>query len=156
MTPKPEIQYIGQFYNYGSEARRPEPKVVPQQTRVAKAVQPQKKIRVFVDPVAVLSVVVAVAMVVFMSVGTVAYVRSVKDCEVMENYVADLRDVNIVMTHSYRSAIDWEYVESTALAMGMVPVSQVQHETVTITPRQTESEPTIWDDVRWFFNGLFE
>ena len=155
MARKPEIQYIGQFYTYGSEAKQPELKPIPGKTAPAAKPVQQKKIKVYVDPVALAGIVVAVAMVILMAVSTVQYVHAVEAYEAMEDYVMDLRDVNIALTHDYLTNIDWEYVESTAVAIGMIPAAEAEHMTVRITPPEPVQESGLWDDVQWFLDGLF-
>lgn len=155
MTQKPEIQYIGQFYSYGSEARSPEIRVPAENPAPVRSVAPKKKIRVYVDPVALVGILVAVAMVLLMAVSTVEYVDAVQECEAMETYVVQLRDNHSVLTHNYLASIDWDYVESTARAIGMVPAAEAARETVRVTMPEPKQEPTLWDDLRWFFSGLF-
>ena len=69
MAAKPEIQYVGQFYVYGSEARKLEPK---RQERKKNTILEQPKaeqVRVIsVDPVALIGLVVAAAMIICLAV----------------------------------------------------------------------------------------
>ena len=70
MAQKPEIQYIHQYYTYGSEARvtAPAPGRAPHRakTTLPKAA-PKKEIRLQVDPVALFSLLVAAVMLVLMA-----------------------------------------------------------------------------------------
>ena len=155
MARKPDIQYIGQFYNYGSEARQPERKPVKKQakTTLPEAI-PQKKIVIGVDPVALVGMVVAVVMVILMVVSTLQYVQATEAYEAMEDHVYNLREVNISTTQRYHDALDLEYVESTALALGMIPVSEAEVMTVNVTVPVSQPERTVWDNIKWFFDGL--
>ena len=92
MARKPEIQYIGQFYTYGSEAKQPELKPIPGKSAPAAKPVQQKKIKVYVDPVALAGIVVAVAMVIMMAVSTVQYVHAVEAYEAMVRARAHVRD----------------------------------------------------------------
>lgn len=37
----------------------------------------------------------------------------------------------------------------------MVPVEEVPSRTITVTRSQPKPERTLWDDIVWFFGGLF-
>ena len=156
MANKPEIQYVGQFYVHGSEARQPEFKPL---FRREKAQQPKpvrrEKIKVYVDPVALVGFVVAVAMLILMAVSTMQYVQAVEDHDQMERYVGYLMDENSRLNHEYRTNLDMEHVILTSQALGMIPVSEAGTMTVQVTSPVVESEPTVWDDIRWFLDGLF-
>ena len=52
MDQKPVIQYVGQFYVYGSEVKAPKKKQTPKKAVLPK-LKPGKERRVYVDPVAV-------------------------------------------------------------------------------------------------------
>ena len=156
MARKPDIQYIGEFYTYGSEARKVELQPTPKKENrnLPKPVQ-QKKVTIYVDPVALVGIVVAVAMVILMAVSMMQYMDATEAHVAMEDYVRDLRDVNIKLTHDYRTQMDLQYVEDTARAIGMVPASEVEVMTVNVTVPQPEPERTVWDDIQWFLDGLF-
>ena len=158
MARKPDIQYVGQFYTHGSEARQPalKPQLKPAALKAPKFLR-QEKVEVQVDPVALASTVVAVAMLILMVVSCFQYVGAVRAYEEMESYVVELQDTNARLNHDYYTSehFDLEYVEKTALALGMVPAEQVQTVQIQVAVPQPEAEPTFWDDVRWFVEGLF-
>ena len=107
------------------------------------------------DPVALVGFVVAVAMLIMMAVTTMQYVRAVEQHEQMDRYVGYLMDENSRLNHEYRTNLDLDYVTLTSQALGMIPVSEAGTMTVQVTAPVAEPEPTIWDDIRWFFDGLF-
>ena len=74
MNQKPDIQYVGQFYVPGSEARVLElkPKKVRKKTELPE-VSPNETITVSIDLVAVFGLVVAVAMLLMLAVGVRQY-----------------------------------------------------------------------------------
>ena len=158
MARKPDIQYVGQFYVHGNAAHQPELKPAAQPARlpVPKFLQ-QEKAEILVDPVALASTVVAVVMLVLMVVNCFQYVGAVRAYEDMEDYLVELRDDNARMSHAYYTSDDYdlEYVEHTALALGMVPAEQAQTISIHVTPGQPEPEPTIWENIQWFLDGLF-
>lgn len=156
MDQKPEIQYIGQFYVHGSEARklsvlRPArkaskslPEAIPQQQRVIR-----------VDPMAVVGIVVAVALLVVLASGALKIRSAWREYAVMERYLTELKDTNTKLEHTYRSGFDLEEIELKALALGMVPASEVSSFSIRVTLPQPEEEPAVWDEVLWFVKGLF-
>ena len=159
MAQKPEIQYIHQYYTYGSEARvtAPAPGRAPHRakTTLPKAA-PKKEIRLQVDPVALFSLLVAAVMLVLMGVGMMQYSAACDEHEAVAQYVTELRDENMLREHTYRSGYDLAQIEEQALALGMVPISEAQTITITVDVPQPEPEPTAWDNLLWFLNGLLE
>ena len=157
MVNKPEIQYVGQFYVYGSEAKKLEPK---QKIKKAKTRLPLARLekieKIYVDPVATVAIAVAVVMLVVMVLGALQLQTAWEEYEVMSQYVSNLKRDNAQLESDYRSGYDLEEIEAKALAIGMVPIDQVQTMTVTVTSPEPKPEVTLWDDIVWFFSGLFE
>lgn len=158
MARKPDIQYVGQFYVPGSEAHQPELKPIFQPSRIkAPKFLRKEKVEVLVDPVALASTVVAVVLLVLMVVNIFQYVGAVRAYEEMKDYMVELRDDNARLNHDHYTSgdHDLEYVEKTALALGFVPADQAEVIGIDVTVPQPEAEPTFWDDVKWFLEGLF-
>ena len=155
MTEKPDIEYISRYFVPGSDA----PQVAPKEPRKAKTnlpkAAPREKIRIHVDPVALTSVMVALAILILMTVSIVQFRNACEEFQAVETYLTQLRDENVTLEHTYRTGYDLATVEEQALALGMVPVSEVQTFTVHVTVPEVEPEPTAWDDIVWFFEGLF-
>ena len=63
--------------------------------------------------------------------------------------------VNAELERTYRDGYDLEDIRDKALALGMVPVEEVPSRTITVTISQPKPERTLWDDIVWFFGGLF-
>ena len=156
MPRKPEIQYIGQFYVHGSEAKKVETKELPKKPK-AKLPEPkfQQVKNVYVDPVAICGIAVAVIMAVVLAFGAVQIGDAWDDYEVMAHHASNLRYENIELTRQYHSKYDLEAIESAALSMGMIPVEQAQTMRLTVTMPEPEPQPTLWDDIVWFMKGLF-
>ena len=156
MTEKPDIQYISRFFVPGSDAPQVAPKYEGRhaKTKLPRAV-PEKIVTIHMDPVALCSVVVAVVLLVLMAVSVMQFEKACTDYQSMEAALTVLRDENVTLKHDYHTGLDLAFVEEQAVALGMVPVSQVKtiHVQVTIPP--VEPEPTFWDDVIWFLEGLF-
>lgn len=156
MARKPDIQYIHQFYVPGSEAQKVELKPQP---RKAKTTLPkpkaEKKIRIQVDPVALVGLVVAVVMVVLMAVGLVQFMAVCDTHYALQQEIANLNVEKAELEHTYSSGYDLDKIRETALALGMVPVSEAKTISVTIETPQPEPEPAWWEDIVWFLEGLF-
>ena len=156
MAQKPKIQYIGQFYVHGSEARALE---LEEQRKKAKARRPLARLQqvelIYVDPVAVVSIVVAVIMLATMVTGALALKQDWAEYEQMATYVSFLNKQNAKLEKQYREGYDLEDVRSKALALGMVPSSQLQTRTVTVTMPAEEPEISRVDQIRQYFEDMF-
>lgn len=156
MAEKPDIQYISRFFVPGSDAPQVAPKQDRKQAQTAlPKVLPQKQVRIYMDPVALGSVIVAVAILILMVVSVVQFSNACEEFEAMESYVTTLRDRNVTLQHKYRTGLDLAAIEEQALALGLVPVSQVKTIHVQVTIPVPEPEPTFWENVTWFLEGLF-
>lgn len=154
MANKPEIQYVEQFFIPGSEAPQLQPQRGGQPARKPR-VQQEKKIRILVDPVAMLGLVVAVTMLVLMAVGVYQYNAASQRNEAVNDYLLQLKDTNITREYQYRTKLDLTKIAEQAKALGMIPASEAQTITVHVEVPQPEPEPTWWDDLVWFLEGLF-
>lgn len=156
MANKPDIQYISRYFVPGSDA----PEIAPKRERpTPKTTLPRvwrrQKVRIYMDPVALASVVVAVAILITMVISIVQFSQSWTEYRQMESYLTTLRDENVTLEHTYRTGYDLQTVEEQALALGMVPVSEVKTITVQVAVPAAEPEPTLWENILWFFKGLF-
>ena len=155
MNQKAKIQYVGQFYVYGSEARALEQEQKKPKTRlpVAKLEAIEK---IYIDPVAMVGIAVAVVMLVVMVLGAVQLHNDWMAYRQMDNYVTTLRAENAELTMNYRSSYDLADIEMKALAMGMVPGDQVEQRSVTVTVPEVSETVLTWDQkaVR-FWNELW-
>lgn len=156
MAPKAKIEYINDFYSYGSEAKIIE--FVPQQeqpkTTLPKPVQ-EKKLCILVDPVALCGLIVAVLMFCVMGAGLLQYREVCTHKQVVSEYVNQLRDENLLLKHNYRRSYDLDKVRETALALGMVPASEVTCTRIWAPIAEPEPENTWWDDFLWSWSNLF-
>lgn len=156
MTEKPDIEYISRFFVPGSDAPQVAPKT--REKRAGKALPealPQKVVTLHMDPVAVCSVAVAVILLVMMLVSVARFEKACQDFQSMEIQLTHLRDENVNLKHDYHANLDLAFIEEQAVALGLVPVSEVQTFRVQVTVPPVEPEPTKWDDFVWFLKGLF-
>ena len=156
MERKPDIQYVHQFYIHGSEAQVIELKPVKRQwkTKLPQAV-PQKVIQVRLDILSMCAIVVAVTMLVCMIVGMAQLKNWYQANQQMEQYVINLQNENIKLEQDYRNSYDLEDIREKALAIGLVPLDQVQTVAIQVVVPQPEPEPTFWESVEMFFEELF-
>lgn len=156
MADKPDIQYISRYFVPGSDAPKVAPREKPKLVKTTlPRVKPREKVCIYVDPVALASVVVAVAILITMGISIFRFNESWQEYKAMENYLTALRDENVTLEHTYRTGYDLQTVEEQALALGLVPASQVQTISVKVTVPTPEPEPTVWENILWFLKGLF-
>ena len=156
MNQKPKIQYVGQFYVHGSEARKLQ---LQEEKRQAKTKLPLARIKaiekIYVDPVALVGIAVAVMMLVTMVLGAIQLKRDWDQYEQVAAYVSELKKENARMNHLYRSSYDLEDIKTKAVSMGMVPKSELKTMAVTVTIPAPEVEPTRMEEIKFFLEGLF-
>lgn len=155
MAQKTEIQYVGQFYVYGSEAQK-----------VAEA--PKKKLpklptihlerfqMIYIDPVALVGLVAAVAMLALLIVGSFHMRDTRAEYERMANYLSDIKRHNAVLSHTYHTSYDLDDIRTAAKKIGMVEVENAECFTVFFSVPKPEEEPGVFDEAIWFLRGLLD
>ena len=112
MSQKPKIQYVGQFYIHGSEARQLE----LQEKKKAKSKLPLERLRkmevIYLDPVAIFGIVTALVMLTVMVLGVLQIRDDWKDYRTMSDYVSRLNSENAQLQADYRSQYDLEDILS--------------------------------------------
>ena len=156
MVRKPDIEYVNRYYVHGSEAKIIEFKTTEKQakTTLPKPIQ-EKKLSILVDPVALFALMVAVFMTVVMVIGLGDFKNACLEKQTMERYVSQLQNENIMLKHTYRNSYDLHKVEETALALGMVPVSEVTTTKLNSEIPVAEAENSWWEDLKWQMSMLF-
>ena len=156
MSQKPKIQYVGQFYIHGSEARQLE---LQEKKKQAKSKLPLERLRkvevVYLDPVAIFGIVTALVMLAVMILGVLQIRDDWQDYRTTSNYVSRLNSENAELQADYRSKYDLEDIRVKAQALGMVPRSELETQTVYVTVPQPEPEMTWLEELQWFLTGLF-
>ena len=143
MARKAAIQYVS-FYSEGSAARQIELKPVTKQVKLPAPRRAKRKV-VYVDPVAITGIVVAVVMLIVMLVGLVQFGAAHKRQVELENYVASLQQQNATLEETYYNGFDLEEIRSIALARGMIPVEQAHVLYVPAEQIQPQEESrTLW------------
>jgi len=159
MARKADIQYIRHAYNDGTAAKKvvftPGPKKAPLPLFEPEMMEPDRKIRIAVDPLSVAAIVVAVALVVMMVVSLLQFGAAHRQQVSLQGYVYDLRNENVRLDQEYRNGFDLEKVEAQALALGMVPAEQLQTMTIGGQVPEVPAAPTMWEQIVLVFSELF-
>ena len=153
MDQKPVIQYVGQFYVYGSEVKAPKKKQTPKKAVLPK-LKPGKERRVYVDPVAVGGIALAVVVLIALVVGALQLTACMQGYNEAVDTLTELKRENAKLEHAYRTALDLDTVQEKAEAMGMIPAEEAEKMTVRVSVPEHEEEPTAWENFLWFLSGL--
>lgn len=156
MVQKPDIQYVTQFYSYGSEAKVLELKPAKKKEKKALPIaKPEQKIRIAVDPVALAGIAIAIVMVIVMAVSVRGYLETCDEYRTMTKRVITLQNINVEKQQAYKEMYNLDDIREKALALGMIPMEDA--EVITISPviPEPEPEPMWWENISWFMKGLF-
>lgn len=155
MARKSDIQYV-RFYTDGSAARQLEPAPIKKRKPPrAPRKKPQEKMVIRLDPVPVLGLMIAAVMFVMIVAGAVQLMGAQAELKAMSGYVAQLQQENIDLNDEYKAGYDLDAVQEMALALGMIPIEQADQETITVQVPEPVEEPTFWERIADFFQGLF-
>ena len=152
MDQKPVIQYVGQFYVYGSEVQARKRK--EHKPLLPKAPRTGVQHCVYVDPVAVCGIAVAVLMLVVLAVGAFQLRAAMQQYNAQSEQLSAIKRENARLEHLYRTSLDLEAVQAQAEKLGMVPAEELEHRELVVTVGQTPEEPTAWENFLWFVKGL--
>ena len=160
MAQKPykhNIEYIEQYYSYGSEAKVVEFNPAFQEKKAQVPKQEKEPVTTLcIDPIAFCGLMVAVVMLVVMIAGVIHFNVICQDHAIMENYVNQLRDENIRLNQQYHAGYDLEQIGITARTLGMIPVEEAQTISIQVQVPVRQPEPGFLDHLVWFLSGLFE
>ena len=155
MAYKPEIQYI-QFYVDGSAAKQ-----LDSLASVENDPKPAKKKRIhlkriYIDPVAIIGIVVSVMLLITMSVGVFQLKQANEQAKAMQICVAQLRLDNRQLQEDYEETINLDKVHQQAMALGMIPASQAKVSAIVLPAMEAVEPPvTLWQQVTTFLASLF-
>ena len=153
MARQPDVQYI-RFYTDGNAARKIAP-AAPMKTIRLPKVNIKKKVTLYVDPIAVAGIFMAIVMLVLMTVGVVQLSNARKELHTMTAYVDTLQQEQDSLMDTYSQGYDLESVEKTALALGLVPKDTVKHVQIRVPQEQIAEAPGPWESFYIFLTGLF-
>lgn len=155
MAQKLAVQYI-RLYTDGSAALQPEPVYSHQNTSKLPQKVKQKCKKIFVDPVAFLSIGIAVCLIVMMFVGFSELKQAREQVDVMEKYVQHLETEHTRLAAEYADGYNLEEIRHSALALNMIPAEEAAHVTIYV-PAEPEqaTQLTLWERIGTFLTGLF-
>ena len=154
MEQKPVIQYVGQFYVYGSEVQSQKKKEDKKRAVLPKLPRATKEHYIYVDPVAVCGITLAVVMLVALVVGAIGLHEAMDRYNAQTEVLSRAKRENAALEHQYRSSLDLEAVQAQAEKLGMVPVAELETKTIRVNVKKAPEEPTAWDNFLWFVKGL--
>lgn len=125
------VQYV-QYYTAGSAAKKLAPPV-PVRTGVLPQAKPRQRVKIYLDPVALVGTLVAVTMLVMMLVGWSGLQAEQAKTAEMTTQVEVLRQENEALRTQYAEQCNLEEIRETALALGMVPKETVTHTLIQVS-----------------------
>lgn len=154
MARKPDIQYV-RYYTDGSAARQLEVYSPRKNKTAAPRPRKQKGYVIYVDPLAVGGILLAAVMLVMMLVSSIRLVVARQELSNAQAYVTTLTQSNEQLRKTYDASYDLEEVEKSALALGMIPISQATTIFVDVEEVEIIEEPTFWERVSMKLAELF-
>ena len=121
-----KAQYV-QYYTPGTAATKLAPVIPLRAPALPRTKTQPKRIKIYLDPVALLGTVVAVSMMISVLVGFSSLQTEQKKVTTMVEYVETLRVENESLRTQYEGKCDLAEIEEAALALGMVPKENVAH-----------------------------
>lgn len=153
MARRPDIEYI-RYYTDGSAARQLEQK--PQRKkRPLPKVKKQPQYILYIQPTAIVGIVLSAVMLIMMIVGSVELYHAQNQKRAMEEYVQIMTRENAIDRAMYEESLDLQTIEKSALALGMIPQEQAKQMTISVPMPEAQEEPGFWDRTILFLEGLF-
>lgn len=153
MARRADVRYI-HYYTEGSAAYKLEPVQVRKPQPARRPVK-QKRITVFVDPLAIAGIAVAVVMLILMLVGVGKLQEAQRQTAAMERYVETLSQEKQTLQATYEDGYNLEDIKWMADALGMVPVEEVRHITIQPAQVQIQEVPSAWERFCTYLTSLF-
>ena len=153
MDQKPEIQYVGQFYVYGSEVQA-EKKKQQKKNQLPKIPKPTREHYIYIDPAAVCGIAVAAVMLVVLIVGAFQLRGAMNEYNRQSEVLSSVRRENARLEHQYRTGLDIDAVRDRAESLGMVEAAEAEHTSLRVTVPERAKEESLWDRVMWHLKGL--
>lgn len=149
-----DVQYVN-FYTAGSAAVKYEPAPIKKQTATLPKPRRKKKIRIFIDPVTVCGVLMAIFMLGMMVSGLVRLNEVRTEQTRMQEYVRYLQEENSQLQATYEAGYDADEVYEIATAMGMIPEQEGERITLQVSVAELEEQSNPWENFCAFLTGLF-
>ena len=147
------VEYV-RYTTYGNTARKIVQTPVAPKVVLPKLIKQKRKV-IYVDPISLLSIAVALCMVLTMTIGIIQFAAVRNEAVQMEAYVSQLSSRNAELTEEYQSGYDIEQIEQSARALGMVSRDEVQTVAIQVSVPQVEETVTLWDRFGTFLTSFF-
>lgn len=138
MARKPDVQYI-RYVTDGSAARKAQPVMPKPKTRLPKVRKPKEQGVYRIDLLAITGIFLSLVMLALMVVSCFQLHDYQLKANAMDDYVDVLKEENNRLTDKYEDAVDLEAIENMALTLGLVPIEEVTHLSVAVTPSRETS-----------------
>ena len=153
MARYPDIRYI-QFDICGNPACKPELRNNKNPRPAHQAVTGKRR-NIYIDPLAIGGIAVAIVMLVLMLVGFAQLGEAGQQAEQLAHQVEQLRQKNEELLQERAENVDLEELRWQAEALGLVPLEQVEHITVKAPIEEAEKSVEGWGQFYSFLAGLF-
>lgn len=153
MAQKVDVRYVS-FYTGGSAAKKIAP-VLPLKTMKLPQSRRLKRITLHVDPVATGGIIMAAVLMILLVVGVTQLQSARREAAQLAAYVDTLQVENSALHTEFEAGYDLETVEKTALALGMVPVEEVERVSIQVQNVETSVKTGAWERFFTFLAGLF-
>ena len=147
------VEYV-RYTTYGNTARKIVQTPVAPKVVLPKLLKQKRKV-IYVDPISLLSIAVALCMVLTMTIGILQFAAVRREAVQMEEYVTMLSSRNTELTEEYRSGYDIGQIEQSARALGMVSRDEVQTVAIQVSVPQAEETVNLWDRFGTFLTTIF-
>ena len=154
MARKAEIQYVDQFYLFGSEAPKPAPAPKKEKFKVPEHYW-EKFQKISVDPVALGGLIAAAVMLCLLVAGSLHLMDTRTEYDQMKAQLSELKRENAQLSHTYHTRYDLADIQEQAEDQGMIPKEEADGFTVFFSIPEPPKERTKWDDFKWFLSWLF-
>ncbi len=144
MAHRTEVQYVDRFYVFGSEAPKAAPK--PQKPQVKKpAVNLDRPQKVYIDPIALSGMVIAVVMLCLLVMGGIHLSDTRAEYDRAKAQLVTLKRQNAQLEHTYHTSYDLEEIREQAIAQGMIPAEEAERFTAVFYVPRVPEEPSAWE-----------
>lgn len=154
MARKAEIQYVDQFYLFGSEAPKPAPAPKKEKFKVPEHYW-EKFQKISIDPVALGGLIAAAVMLCLLVAGGLHLMDTRTEYDQMKTQLSELKRENAQLSHTYHTRYDLKDIQTQAEDQGMIPKEEADGFTVFFSIPEPPKERTKWDDFKWFLSWLF-
>lgn len=155
MANQNNIQYV-RYYAPGSEAIQLEPQRRRKERPAPRPVPEEERIAIRFNPVEVFGCTVAVIMVVCVIIGFCQLYGLNDQLAQARTDLSNQKNIHYELQKNYENGYDLDEIRSAAEAMGLVPMEEVQHITITIPEPEVTEELPRWQQWWLDFQSMFE